>query len=325
MHLSFLQAAGMPTQTARVLEQQPTRAALEDDLQTLIGLAVRVTEQPDQVSPAEITAAAAAAWSPVEYLDAVAVMIGFNLVTRVANALGVDSDLVPTLRRHNKTRRLTLKVLTLLLRRFVDLRPRQVPLRPAAENLAALQQLFGEIGFEPLPEIFHALADAPRILETQREEIEALFRRGQPAGRIELDPYRFMTTGLVTLAQIGAPGLREAVAHWVRRHGEALPDDLLAKAQQAPARGADQVMLILRFARDVTRWSYRITPERIEELRRAGLRDEDILDLVCTVALWNALGRLEILLPGRSGLPAPARGCEMVTPARDAAVFQAGL
>jgi hypothetical protein len=41
----------MPARTARLLKKQPTKACLEEDLRALVALAVRVTEQPDQIAP----------------------------------------------------------------------------------------------------------------------------------------------------------------------------------------------------------------------------------------------------------------------------------
>ena len=53
--------------------------------------------------------------------------------------------------------------------------------------------------------------------------------------------------------------------------------------------------LIARFANDVNTRSYTITPERIDELRAAGLDDAEVLDVVVTTALWSATARLEVL------------------------------
>jgi alkylhydroperoxidase family enzyme len=288
----------MPTRTARVLAKQPTSARLEEDLRALVALAVRVTERPDQISPADVAATVGAVRSRAEYLDAVGVMIGFNFVTRVANALGVDLEVWPWMRRTESARHFTLELGARILRWLVDLRPRQLPLRPAVENLKSLAKIFAEVGLESLPEVFHQLTHAPHLLESLRELLDALLRRGGAEAKIVLDLPRFMTAGLVVLDEIRASGFREQVARWLKRRSMDLPERILERAQGGLSGRTDLESVIPRFARDVTRWSYRITPGRIGELRTCGLQDEDILDLVNSIALWNAYGRLEILVAG---------------------------
>jgi alkylhydroperoxidase family enzyme len=288
----------MPTRTAHALAKRPTTARLEHDLRALVTLAARVTDRPTEITAAHVTTAAGAAQSQGEYLDAVAVMIGFNFITRVASALGVEPELPPWIRRIESARHFALTCGALLLRWLVDLRPRQLPVRPAAENLRVLGQLFAGVGLDSLPECFHHLKTVPYLLETLRDLLEALLRPdGEEAG-IQLDRDQFMTSGLVVLHEVGAWQFREQVAGWFRRRDLAWPDRILEMAEGTASNPGSQESVIPRFARDVTRWSYRVTPERIDELRSHNLGDEDILDLVSGIALWNAFGRLEILLAG---------------------------
>jgi alkylhydroperoxidase family enzyme len=278
----FLQAAGMPARTTRQLEKQPTSAPLPKDLRALVALTVRVTERPWDVTPADVAAALQATGSPAEYLDAVGVMIGFNFITRVANALGAEPEISDWVRRIEWLRQSVLKLWSVVIRGMVDLRRRKTTRRTFDENLQALRGLFDAAQLGPLPECFLRLGAAPHLLESQRELLEALLLRGNPEGPIQMDPERFRSVGLVVRQEIGPPRLRDQAAEG--REG-----------------------VILGFARDVTRWSYRITAERVDELRTCGLGDADLLDLVCATALWNAFGRLEILL---AGVPdgAPANG-----------------
>jgi alkylhydroperoxidase family enzyme len=302
----FLQAAGMPAGTARQLEKGPTGAALDDDLGALVALAVQVTERPGEVTPADVAAAAAAARSPAEYLDAVGVIVGFNFVTRVANALGVEPEISPWLLRTERPRHLVLRLWSLLLRGLVDLRHRRTTWWTPGENLAALERLFGDAGLRPLPGYFRQLAAAPQLLEAQRELLEALLKRGNPAGPVRMDVGRFLAVGLVALEAMHAGPVLRQVAEWVGQHGRQPPEQVLARAAAAEDAPASPEAVVLRFARDVTRCSYRITRERVDELRAWGLADEDVLDLVCATALWNAGGRLEVLLAGLPGADEPA-------------------
>src|SRR5262249_25487859 len=95
----FMQAAGMPARTTRQLEKEPTSAPLPNDLRVLVALTVQVTQRPWDVTPADVAAALQAAGGLADYLDAVGVMIGFNFITRVANALGVEPEISPWIRR----------------------------------------------------------------------------------------------------------------------------------------------------------------------------------------------------------------------------------
>ena len=268
---------------------------LPADLCALVDLAERVTETPPQVGPADVSAAVAGVGSADEYLDAVGVMLGFNFITRVANALGVELDLPRWARRFEAVWQVARGLVVEAVRWLVDLRPRPFRGRSPARNLAALDRLFADVGL-PLPAALRRFAAAPHLLEVQRELWEALLRRGGSSGQIVLNVEQFMTAGLVVLDEIGTP-YAARVAEWFHARGSDTPQRIRAWAHDgAAADGFD--ILVARLARDVTRRSWTITPERIGELRAAGLDDADVLDLVSGIALWNALGRLEVLLAG---------------------------
>jgi alkylhydroperoxidase family enzyme len=290
----------MPTPSVRQLEKQPTAAALDDDLRAMVALAVRVTQRPQEVTPVEVAEVRKATHSPAEYLDAVGVIVGFNFVTRVANALGVESELSPWLRRMEWPRRLVLTVMSHVLRRLVDLRARQSVRHTPAENLQALERLFAAIELTPLPAYLHRLVAAPHLLETQRELFEALLTQGADDGQPRLDPGLLMRVGLVALHETGPGSLHSQLAGWHHVRGAA------AKASRARAAGAActddrRAAASLAFARQVTCSSSDVRREHVDELRRCGLEDAQILDLVTATALWNAAGKLERLLAGVSG------------------------
>lgn len=292
---------------ARALKDRPAAAPLDPDIRSLIELAEQVTQTPPACGPAEVAAAARAARAPAEYLDAVGVMLGFNFVTRVANALGVELDVPPWARRVEPVWRAARAVVILALKWLVDLRPRPFAGRPAAENLAALERVCGEIGL-PMPPALRRLAAAPHLLEVQRELWEALLCRGGPPEGVGRSREWFMTAGLVVLDEIGAD-YAGAVADWFAGRRPEVPGRVRAwLAGDGPAEGFE--VPAAEFARDVTRRSWTITPERIDGLRAAGLDDGDVLDLVAGISLWNALGRLELLLPDQRAagfIPAEAQ------------------
>jgi alkylhydroperoxidase family enzyme len=283
-HLYFLQAVGIPARVAKLLKERPVRALPDKALRTLVYLAKWVTKRPERVRPAHV-AAVAAHWSPGEYFDAVGVILGFNFITRVANALGVELDMPRWARRVEVVRQFARSLVILALRWLVDLRRRPFRGRPAARNLADLGQLCEDISL-PLPDAVRHFAAAPHLLEVQRALWEALLRRGGPPTVVSVDQVRFITVGLVVLDEIRAPYACH-LAEWLGKYNPS----------GAPSDGVNR--LVAKFALDVTRRSWTITPERIAELRAAGLDDGNVLDLVSAIALWNALGRLELLLPRR--------------------------
>jgi alkylhydroperoxidase family enzyme len=299
----------MPARTARALAQSPADASVGEDLQPLVALAVAVTERPQAVAPAEIAAARQAAGSWPNYLDAVNVIIAFNFVTRIANALGVEPDLLPWLRAGAGARGWAAGLIGAALR-GMDLRPRHLPTRPVAENLGSLDRLFVRVGLGPLPEVFSELRAAPHVLESQRELFEALLEPDAGSGEAGLDPERFLMAGLVTLQEVSRPAdvLRQRVWSWFEQQGRVAPERLLAAAAGSMTAVAPRDAVLLRFVRDMTACSSSLTSERVEELRQSGLTDTAILDRACAVAVWNASGRLEILLAdlARPAEPAPS-------------------
>jgi alkylhydroperoxidase family enzyme len=283
----------MPARTARALQTNPQSAPLEPDLRALVNLAVEVTERPATVTPQEIARIVETAHSRAEYLDAVGVITGFNFITRVASALGVKPEMSPWLRRFDLTRRFALGLSARTLRWFVDLCPRHYPIPSAEQSLSGLERIFDEAGLGPLPQFFRELETAPHLLEVQQAMLAASVRASGS------DLSMFMKTGLIALDEVKAPVLGERVAAWIRRQKLGPIEDILERScSTVPDGPARREIATLKFARDVSRQSYRITYERIDELRSCGLKDEDILDLVFNVSLWNACGRMEILLTG---------------------------
>jgi alkylhydroperoxidase family enzyme len=279
------------------LEQDPADVPLEADPQALVELAVHVLKKPADVKLKEVVAALRAARSPAEYLDAVGVICGFNFVTRVANALGVEPELSPWVRRIEPLRQFALRLMSFVLRHVVDLRRRVTTAHSTEENLRGLERLFQDAGLGALPDRFHRLAAAPHLLESQRELLEALLKCGNPKGPILLNPSLFLRVGEIVLRETGPQHLLDQVVNALHAHENRSLDHF----GDSTAIGAGQSVrwaIVEEFVRDVTRWSYRITNERVGELRTNAIEDAEILDLVCATALWNASARMEILLSG---------------------------
>jgi alkylhydroperoxidase family enzyme len=280
----------MSARLARQFESDPLAAPVAPDVHALVALAVKVTARPQEVTAEDIQATLSAAHSPRQYFDAVGVMVAFNFITRVANALGVEPEIPGWMRRFEPLRQLGLKALGLFFRLFVDLTPKAVHGPQPAEHLQSFQTLFADLRLGEVPSWIERLSVAPPLLAALREFFEALVRRDAKTGAISLDVNRFMAIGRTVLPSIpNAVTLRTLIDNW------------------QPATGADiddpSTAVVTQFAKDVALRSYTLTPERVEELRAAGLGDADILDIVVTAGLWSAAARLEVLT---SCLPAMA-------------------
>jgi alkylhydroperoxidase family enzyme len=281
-HVGFLQAAGMSARLARIFESDPLAAPVAPDLQAFVALAVKVTARPQEVTPEDVRAAFSAALSPRQYFDAVGVMMAFNFITRVANALGVEPEIPGWMRRIEPLRQLGLRAMALFIRLFVDLDRKAVHGPTPSEHLAAFRTLFIDLRLGDLPPWVERLSFAPPLLAALREFLEALVRRDAATGSIGLDANLFMAIGRKVIQSMpNAETLTMLADNW----------------QPAPRTEGDakRTALIVRFANDVALHSYRITRERIDELRAANLDDADVLDVVVTAALWSAAARLEVL------------------------------
>ena len=98
----------MSARLTRVFESNPLVAPVAPDLQAFVALAVKVTAHPGEVTPEDVGAAFSAARSSRHYFDAVGVMIAFNFITRVVNALGVEPEIPGWMRRIEPLRQLGL-------------------------------------------------------------------------------------------------------------------------------------------------------------------------------------------------------------------------
>ncbi len=272
----------MSARLTRIFENNPLEAPVDPDLQAFVALAVKVTARPQEVTPEDVRTAFAAAGSPRQYFDAVGVMIAFNFITRVANALGVEPEIPGWMRRIEPLRQLGLRAMGLFFRFFVNLDPKGVHGPTRSEHLAALRTLFIDLRLGDLPAWVERLSFAPPLLAALREFLEALLRRDATPGTIVLDVNQFMAIGRTVLRSIpNAETLTELADNW----------------KPAPRAEIDdaRTALITKFANDVALRSYTLTPERIDELRAANLDDAEVLDVVVTTALWCAAARLEVL------------------------------
>src|SRR5262245_54633423 len=192
----------MSARLTRIFESNPLAAPVAPDLRAFVALAVKVTARPEEVTPEDVRAAFSAALSPRQYFDAVGVMIAFNFITRVVNALGVEPEIPGWMRRVEPLRRLGLRMMGLFFRLFVDLTGKPAHGPTPSEHLAALRNLFIDLRLGGLLAWVERLSFAPPLLAALREFLEALVRRDAATGCIGLDANLFMAIGRTVLQSI---------------------------------------------------------------------------------------------------------------------------
>jgi hypothetical protein len=209
-------------------------------------------------------------------------MMAFNFITRVVNALGVEPEIQGWMRRIEPLRRLALRAMALFIQWFVDLGRKRVHGPMPSEHLAAFRALFTDLRLGELPPWVERLSFAPPLLAALREFLEVLVQRDAATGAIGLDANQFIAIGRTVLRSIpNAETLTKLADNW-------------QPASRADA-DAKRTTLITHFANDVALHSYKLTRDRVAELRAANLDDAEVLDVVVTTALWSATARLEVL------------------------------
>lgn len=284
-HSIYLLASGMDGEKARDLK---ARLADADGLTTVerdtIRVAVRLTTDPRSIKTAD-RAALVAAWPNVEErVEVVAVIAAFNSVTRIANALGVDSEIPAPLRRFEAGRRGAIGLLARLASISIDTNEKSLPGEPPDADRAALHDLFlNQIGFATLPPGFELLEACPEVFDAQLRVIRTA------AAVMPRD--RWVRIGLVVGRLTGCEYFASNGGQWLTARGED-PAIAVAAAEGSPTSLPDVEQACVRFARDLTLHSHTITAARIQELRRAGLSDGAILDLAYVAAVFNGVVRL---------------------------------
>lgn len=284
-HTIYLLATGMDGEKARDLRARLADAeGLSSSERDTVRAALRLTTDPRSVKD-PLRASLVAAWPDAEQrVEVVAVIAAFNSVTRIANALGVDSEIPAPLRRFEAGRRGAIGLLARLASFSIDMEEKSVPGETPEADRAALRDLFlQQIGFSSIPPGFDLLEACPEVFDAQLRVIRTA------AAVMPRD--RWIRIGLVVGRLTGCEYFASNSSEWLRQRGED-PAVTVASAEGSPTSLPDVEQACVRFARDLTLHSHTITDSRIQDLRRAGLSDGAILDLAYVAAVFNGLVRL---------------------------------
>ena len=284
-HMIYLLASGMNGDKARDLRAKLADAdGLSGAEREAIRCAIRLTTDPRSMKAPQ-RAVLAEAWPVLEErVELVVVIASFNSVTRLANGLGVESEIPAPLRRFEVGKRGAIGVLARLAAYSMDMGEKSIPGETPEADRAVFRQLFlDQLGFASLPPGFECLEACPEVFDGQLKVIR------KAVAVMPRD--RWMRIGLVVAPLTGCDYFANACGEWLRQRGEN-PADVIAAAEGSPTSLPDGEHACLRFARDLTLHSHTITEERIHDLRRVGLSDGAILDLAYVTAVFNGLVRL---------------------------------
>lgn len=281
-HMIYLLASGMESDKAWDADSNLGEAAgLSAAEREAVRFAVRITAEPRAVRAAD-RARLAEIWPSVEErVEIVATIAAFSSVTRVANALGVVSEIPSALRRFESGRRGVIALLARISAISLDLDEKPVFGDPPERNREALRLLFlDQLGFSSLPPGFELLEACPELFDGQLRTVK------KSVAVMPRD--RWMRIGLVVGRLTGCDFFATNCADWLTQRGESA-DDLIAAGEGSPSSLPDGEHACLRFARDFTLHSHTIGEDRIVELRRLGLSDGAILDLAYVTGTFNGM------------------------------------
>jgi hypothetical protein len=191
-------------------------------------------------------------------MEIVAVLTSFHFINRIADIIGIQSDLPLVQPRWGWLRRFGVRLQGRLMRRFVDLSNRE----PDVDAESALREAAGVLG--PLPRGFDQAREVPNVaafLTTVTRVVERL--DGEMVKRVK---------GAVAAA---LPAREEEATGFHERPGE--PLEALAFVG--------------------TRYAVRTTQEMVDAVRTEyGWDDAELTDLFYAIAMRNGLERMNRLL-----------------------------
>lgn len=283
-HMVFLLAAGMGAEEAFDIETRLDDSRwLTPPLRTAVRFALKLTNDPRNIG-AEDRAELKLAWPSVqERVELLSVASSFNCIARIANALGVTSDIPAPLRRFAAGRKGAVALLARLTSMSVDLSEKSVPAATPDSNRRAVEGLFyDQLDFDAFPPGFEVLEQFPDLFDGQMRLIE------KAVAVVPRD--RWMRVGFVVARLLGCDYFSAGCSAWLKRRGIDV-SDVVAASEGGDSSLSDPERSCLRFARDLTLYSHTIDEGRVDDLRRIGMSDGAVLDLAFVAGILNGIMR----------------------------------
>jgi len=246
----------------RIAEQGASAAHLDAGERAIAALVHQSVRAPARLDPASLRPVVAA-YGVGGALEIVAVVALFHFVNRVADLVGIRSDLPLVQPRWRWLRQVGVRLQAIMMRRVMDLSNCPVEI-DVSQALAEVETVFG-----PLPPGYRAVAEAPNV-----------------AGFLKV------VAGVVR-------GLESTMLERVTRVvAGALPasDNEATGFHPRPADPMDALAFV------GTRYAVRTTDAMVDAVRaRYGYGDAELTDLFYAIAMRNGLERMHRLLAAPPG------------------------
>jgi uncharacterized peroxidase-related enzyme len=284
-HMIFLQAAGMDRAKAYEVEARLADApSLSAKERAAVAFASKLTLDPRGLKRADRERLDEAWSDPDDRCELVSVICAFNAIARIANALGVQGEIPGALTRFETSRRGAITFLARITTLSLDLSERPVRARTPEENRSALVELFTrELGFPAIPPGYDRLERCPEMFDGQLATMQ------RAVAVVPRD--RWMRIGLIVGRLTGCRFFSTHCAAWLEHRGVS-PAAVIAGSEGVEDSPVDTEEACLRFTRDLTLHSHKISAHRIDDLRNAGLSDGAILDIAYVAGVLNGMVRL---------------------------------
>lgn len=286
-HSIMLQALGFPRSEYRKLIGESESPKIDGVTRELSEFSRKATVNPGEINSTDTARLHDALGDEGNFVEAVWTIAAFNWINRVANSLGVTLDFaMKTMksafnmglgRLHPFTGVLVKKGLT----------PRKEISSPnPQETLDETDSLYREmLGFSQAPPFYKALTVRPIQMRAWANKAEAYLGNGMLP--IETK---------ILIASVAAKidhydWLLHESTRWLEKRG--IRETATNQPQLVTDNQIDSKLdKILRLAQDISIHSYRITEQRIDELRIEGLKDEEIVEAVGLASFFNGESRL---------------------------------
>jgi alkylhydroperoxidase family enzyme len=286
-HSLFLQAAGMAADTVFALSECVTVPGLTARQQALVAFAEKLTHSPQTFTAADTDELRRTLADEGEVIEAANVVAGFNFANRVADALGVPREVPKLFQRYRWSKHTAMTLMSWGIRMRMNFKNRTLESSPQESILTSLQDAMTRAGMGKVPSYFQHLRIRPHILAGQATIcISLLSNPGFPRDMIVRIGY------LAASLNQDAESIAE-FARLARESDLSLePIDRIAAGQPAGATITACEEELLLFVRDITLHADLTTDQQVISLRRHGLTDVQILNLVLITAGYNAGNRL---------------------------------
>lgn len=289
-HSLFLQAAGAPAHFVHALAEREELPEATPRQEALIAFAEKLTRSPQTFTERDTQALRCALPDEGEVVEAATVVAGFNFANRVADALDVPLEVPRFLASRRLLRHATMTFMSFGMRLRMNFINRTIAAPPPDEVIAALSAEINEARIGHIPGYFQKLRLRPHILASQAEICTSLLREPGFAPEV-VRKIGYLVSTINKDDECASGFARQLADDGIA--GESL--DRITLGDEVPGSLEGE---ILKLVRDITLHAEKITDSQVNCLKRQGLGERQLLNLVLLSASYNAGNRLNRALAG---------------------------